>query len=245
MRLEKIKDGSVRLSQLSPWDLRTFRSLPALADFSDHPGAERRLLPPPAVEQDFTPEMGMDWVEHVVPELRDSFAHNLGTVMADLENVEPDLNGGTPHPAAAPEGGPMDGEDLGGGSHGKAIADSSPPGSESSPEDASGGSPQSFSARTPFPKSNSSPEAASDKPLDPVPPPQETFTVNIPADHTEHWFRAMNQARIVLSAKHGIDSEHQPDLASLLTSGTLEHWFQYELFVSLQGWLVEVVMDPG
>jgi hypothetical protein len=41
-----------------------------------------------------------------------------------------------------------------------------------------------------------------------------------------------------------MDSEHPPDLAALLEAGQLEHWFQYELFVSLQGWLVEVVMDP-
>ncbi len=54
----------------------------------------------------------------------------------------------------------------------------------------------------------------------------------------------MNQARIVLSAQYGIDSEHVPDLAKLLESGQLEKWFQYELFVSLQGWLVEVAMNP-
>ena len=70
------------------------------------------------------------------------------------------------------------------------------------------------------------------------------FGLTIPADHVEQWYRALNQARIVLSATYGIDSENVPDLPKLLESGQLEKWFQYELFVSLQGWLVEVAMDP-
>jgi hypothetical protein len=54
----------------------------------------------------------------------------------------------------------------------------------------------------------------------------------------------MNQARIVLSIRYGIDSERVPELGRLLEAGQLEYWFQYELFVSLQGWLIEVVLNP-
>ena len=70
------------------------------------------------------------------------------------------------------------------------------------------------------------------------------FVLTIPADHAEAWFRAMNQARIVLSIRYGIDSERVPELGRLLEAGQLEYWFQYELFVSLQGWLVEAVLNP-
>ena len=31
MHLQKLPDGSIRLSRLNPWDVQTFRSLPALA----------------------------------------------------------------------------------------------------------------------------------------------------------------------------------------------------------------------
>ncbi len=75
-------------------------------------------------------------------------------------------------------------------------------------------------------------------------PSMPHFVLTIPADHAEAWFRAMNQARIVLSIRYGIDSERVPELGRLLEAGQLEYWFQYELFVSLQGWLVEAVLNP-
>ena len=77
MHLQKLPDGSIRLSRLNHWDVQTFRSLPALADYSAAPEAEKRLLPTPAIESDLTPEMAMDWVEYVVPELREAFAEKL------------------------------------------------------------------------------------------------------------------------------------------------------------------------
>jgi hypothetical protein len=188
MQLHKLHDGSVHLSRLNSWDVQTFRSLPALADYSADPMAEKRLLPAPAIDQDLSPEMAMDWVEYVMPELRESFAHNLETVLADLQNLAVE-----PEPPASEEESQEDRESP-------ALRDAEP------------GLPH--------------------------------FGLTIPADHVEHWYRAMNQARIVLSARYGIDSEHVPDLAKLLETGQLEKWFQYELFVSLQGWLVEVAMNP-
>ncbi|RYD35649.1 MAG: hypothetical protein EOP86_07915 [Verrucomicrobiaceae bacterium] len=234
MRLQKLSDGAIRLSQLNPWEVQTFRSLPILADFSDHEAAERRMLPTPAVESDLTPDMGMDWVEYVMPELRDSFARNLSTVMEDLENLKThfpgDLEAGEDgHPA------PVHDDDDDGGDSWNWDDDE---GKDESQSPSSGNG-------TGKKESGPPPQAAGTARSQSGPSQELNYSVDIPSDHAELWFRAMNQARLVLSAKHGIDSEHIPDLATLLTSGKLEYWFQYELFVSLQGWLVDAVLDDN
>ncbi|MES2465936.1 MAG: hypothetical protein V4675_01430 [Verrucomicrobiota bacterium] len=215
MHLQKLPDGSIRLSRLNPWDVQTFRSLPALADYTAAPEAERRLLPTPAIESDLTPEMAMDWVEYVVPELRESFAESFTTVLADLETLSPD-----PGPAAYEAG---DGED-----------------SDEDEEEGNPGSSGQASGAQETPQPNASQQAVEEVPE----PSMPHFVLTIPADHAEAWFRAMNQARIVLSIRYGIDSERVPELGRLLEAGQLEYWFQYELFVSLQGWLVEAVLNP-
>ncbi|MES2706830.1 MAG: hypothetical protein V4726_09535 [Verrucomicrobiota bacterium] len=249
MRLQKLSDGTIRLSQLNPWEVRTFRSLPALADFSGHEAAERRLLPSPAVEADLTPEMGMDWVEYVIPELRDSFAHNLGTVMADLENLKTHQPGGdgpgkdTGKKADAAGNGGADsqnGSQRPGNGEDDRLADQ--PHDDPGADDCLDEDGDDDDDDDDFDESENAGESTAGSAAG---PPMELYTVDIPSAHAEQWFRAMNQARLVLSARHGIDSEHLPDLASLLASGRLEHWFQYELFVSLQGWLVDAVLDAG
>lgn len=204
MHLQKLPDGSIRLSRLNSWDVQTFRSLPALADYSNAPEAEKRLLPTPAIESDLTPEMAMDWVEYVVPELREAFAENFAIVVADLETLSID-------PGSAIE----DSADE---------ADTDEDGDKVDTDDGPG-----------------LPVAAAPEAPEPALP---HFVLTIPADHAEAWFRAMNQARIVLSIRYGIDSERVPELGRLLEAGQLEYWFQYELFVSLQGWLVEAVINP-
>ncbi len=219
MHLLKRPDGSIRLSRLNPWEVQTFRSLPDLADFSAAPAAEKRLLPSPAVEADLSPEIAMDWVEYVVPELRESFAHNLETVMADLDRLVPEPEPGDLPPAEE---------------SGDAIV------AETGSEDPDAAEAASRKERA----GDRPPDSPETKDGGPAAGNLLFFTLTIPPDHVEHWFLAMNQARLVLSARYGIDSEHVPDLAQLLENGQLEHWFQYELFVSLQGWLVEAVLDP-
>ena len=220
MHLRKHPDGSIRLTRLNPWDVQTFRSLPSLADFSQDPKAEKRLLPTPAIDADLSPEMAMDWVEYVVPELRESFAENLSIVMADLATLTEDPEG-TVEASEAEDENDVD----------------EPEEAEAKTNDAENGLPadprsDSVSSEEPGPRQ------------DPVVPAVPHFRLTIPADHAEAWFRSMNQARIVLSTRYGIDSEHVPELSKLLEAGQIEYWFQYELFVSLQGWLVEAVLDP-
>jgi hypothetical protein len=162
--------------------------------------------------------MAMDWVEYVLPELRESFAENLSVVMADLATLT----------AEDP-----DGEED---SNGDDDEDDGEEGDEEEVDEIEAGDDRA----EPGPVASGPQEqaAASAEPVVPH------FALTIPSDHAEAWFRAMNQARIVLSARYGIDSEHVPELAKLLEAGQIEYWFQYELFVSLQGWLVEVVLDP-
>ncbi len=213
MHLQKLPDGSIRLSRLNPWDVQTFRSLPALADYTAAPETEKRLLPTPAIESELTPDMAMDWVEYVVPELRESFAENFTTVLADLETLSIDL--GT---EADDSDGDVD-----------EIEED---------EDRERGPSAQERAAGEAPRQDASPQAGIGATSMPH------FVLTIPADHAEAWFRAMNQARIVLSIRYGIDSERVPELGRLLEAGQLEYWFQYELFVSLQGWLVEAVLNP-
>ena len=218
MHLRKHPDGSIRLTRLNPWDVQTFLSLPALADFSQDPNAEKRLLPTPAIDSDLSPGMAMDWVEYVVPELRESFAENLTIVMADLTTLTEEPDNGSEDSDDHQEDEPEDDEGEAGNGLDEGFAD----------DDAV----DSHSGEDTTPRQDS------------IMPPVPHYSLTIPSDHAEAWYRAMNQARIVLSTRYGIDSEHVPELARLLEAGQIEFWFQYELFVSLQGWLVEAVLDP-
>ncbi len=231
MHLKKLPDGSIRLTRLNPWDVQTFRSLPALADYSQNPTAEKRLLPTPAIDADMSPELAMDWVEYVVPELRESFAENLAVVLADLATLTEDTEGdeGAETDFAEDEAEDEEDADETTGEDESSEDHAENHGSDDQPND---------------PIAETLTDEAAPLPDAPVAPPVPHYALTIPAGHAEAWFRAMNQARIVLSTRYGIDSEHVPELAKLLEAGHIEYWFQYELFVSLQGWLVEAVLDP-
>lgn len=237
MHLRKLPDGSVRFSHIDPWELRTFRALPELADFSTDARAEQRLLPTPAVDEDLSPDLAMDWVEYVVPELREGFSKNLDTVMADLDRL---ILEAFPPPA---DNGSSDEETFEDTDDGDDDDEHEVHEENMEDQDARTGLPGEPDSEAPLSESSSSSGSGSledDLPSEPA----EYYTLTVPPDHVEHWFRALNQARLVLSCRFNIDSEHVPDLPALLESGELEHWFQYELFARLQGWFVEAVLDP-
>lgn len=339
MYLQLLPDRSIRLSRLDAWEVRTFRSLPDLADFNGHAAAEKRMLPSPAIESDMTPEMAMDWVEYVVPELREKFTESLRTVMSDLESLHGELEkedefpeGGDededddedaeeeaeeeidgddadkPSGEDADQDEPNDGDDNddddaddaddlcpeeeGDDTHLDAEAEENANNQEEGQEDGlgdgeddkdtasgfSGDNPSNDTqtgAEYPFGpasadsgvrgKSAAASSSLAGGPDDGAEPseafegsegsaapestgaataPKMVYSLTIPQDHVEHWFLAMNQARLVLSAKYRIDSEQLPDLGRLLETGAIEFWFQYELFCRLQGWLVAAVLDP-
>jgi hypothetical protein len=243
MHLCKLPDGSVRFSHIDPWELRTFRALPQLADFSTDARAEQRLLPTPAVDEDLSPDMAMDWVEFVVPELREAFARNLDTVMADLDRLTLE-----PHAPLAEdeEGEAEEFEDTDDEEDDDPEADEAEDLEEKdAPEDEdSEGLCEETENAAPASESHPGEGASPSEPDVFHQAPAEYYSVTVAPENVEPWFRALNQARLVLSCRFGIDSENLADLPKLLASGELEYWFQYELFTRLQGWFVEVVLDP-
>ena len=86
-----------------------------------------------------------------------------------------------------------------------------------------------------------------DQPDLPPPSPIHTgkFQLTIPAGNVDHWYRAMNQARLVMSERYGIDSEGDSDvlLERMIAADTVDRLFEYELFTSFQQWLVVYVMS--
>ena len=73
-------------------------------------------------------------------------------------------------------------------------------------------------------------------------PPQELWRLTIPADHIEDWYRAMNQARLVLSEKHHAHRTDSAHIARMFISGKMEALIHYELLTGLCGWWVDVLM---
>ncbi len=102
------------------------------------------------------------------------------------------------------------------------------------------------------------------EPPAPQPPPEERptglYSIMIAAGHVEHWYRAMNQARLVMEARYGVasetdDEEEQAFDSMLMTEAEsaaeidrlakrMERMVQYRFFTSLQGFLISAIMDP-
>lgn len=67
-------------------------------------------------------------------------------------------------------------------------------------------------------------------------------TFVIPAAHVEDWFRAMNQARLMLAAKYQVHRTDPEHLAQLFAGGKAEVFVYYDLLSALCGWWVEALM---
>jgi hypothetical protein len=78
-----------------------------------------------------------------------------------------------------------------------------------------------------------------------ISPPQTVrWGFKIPADHVEDWFRAMNQARLMLSAKHEAHRTDNAHIASMFINGKMETLIQYELLTGLCSWWVDALLRP-
>jgi hypothetical protein len=69
------------------------------------------------------------------------------------------------------------------------------------------------------------------------------WVINVPADHVEDWFRAMNQARLVLSSTYEAHRQDQDYVAGMIARGDLEVLVQYEMLTALCGWWVDVLLN--
>ena len=224
MTLERLPDGSVRLAQMDEWHLQTLHSIPALADPGDDDAALRRLYPAPFAAGDATEEQQEDWAEIVQPELEVLFKGSLARVAADLRNARME-------PPVFPDA--DDDEENGD----DAAAAEGPPETEKAGSARPPREAQRQRPRPPRPAGIRRPVIQS------APEPPQTWQLTVPASHVDDWYRAMNQARLMLSERHEAHRTDNTHIARMFVSGKMEMLVQYELLTALCGWWVDALMS--
>ena len=68
------------------------------------------------------------------------------------------------------------------------------------------------------------------------------WELTVPADHVEDWYRAMNQARLVLSSGKDAHRTDHDYVTRMLLSGELDVLVRYEMLTAMCGWWVEVLL---
>lgn len=84
------KSGTWSLSEVDKLHLELLRQAAEDANTTEFPQGRERLLPPPLQEMDAIqePEFLEDWKEFVADEIETQFTSDVGTLLADLEDVE-------------------------------------------------------------------------------------------------------------------------------------------------------------
>lgn len=85
-------------------------------------------------------------------------------------------------------------------------------------------------------------ESAAKDGKEPAEDPQPEWTINVPAAHVEDWFRAMNQARLVLSSSREAHRQDQEYVTTMLLKGEVDLLIQYEMLTALCGWWVDIML---
>ena len=74
---------------------------------------------------------------------------------------------------------------------------------------------------------------------------EEVYTITIAGENAERWFRALNQARLVMHTKHDFpdedslgEEEHMTAITALLQSGEFAPYLRSRLYAQLQEWIV-------
>ncbi len=68
---------------------------------------------------------------------------------------------------------------------------------------------------------------------------EKRFRIRVPGDHAEAWLSILNQARLVMHAKHDLpETDDIDDIATLAESGKLEPFLLSRFYASIQEWLV-------
>ena len=207
MTLQRLPNGSVRISRVDEWHLQALRRIPLLADPGDDEKALRRVFPAPFVAGDASAEQQEDWVEFVQPEMQALFEESLSRVASDLKNAT----------LSEPEEQDEDEEDEPEEADGD--LDGLAPNAGEEPADAG--------------------EDAPSKEEDPGP----MWEVTIPAGHVEDWYRAMNQARLVLSAAKEAHRRDNDYIKRIVASGEVEMIIHYEILTGMCGWWCDVMLD--
>lgn len=220
MRLQRRPDGSVLLSQIDKWHLGALRKIPALADPGSSEKARKRLFPDPyANAGDASAEQQEDWDQFVRPDLEALFSGSLERVAADLKTARPE------QPATSPSA--------------KKKPSARTPEKHSTPK----GVPLIRPPQSPVIRPPQPPVKPALRPPLKESPRPPSWSLTIPADHVEDWFRAMNQARLVLSSTHEAHRTDNDYIARMFMSGRMQTVLQYELLTSLCGWWIEALLS--
>jgi hypothetical protein len=92
MTLQRLKDGSVRITQIDEWHLEMLRNIPSLASTGENEKARQRLFPRPFAESEVTEENFRDWEEFVRPGIEQLFSDSLQRVSQDIEGAARDVS---------------------------------------------------------------------------------------------------------------------------------------------------------
>ena len=219
MTLQRLPNGSVRISRLDEWHLQALRRIPFMADPGDDEKALRRVFPAPFAAGDASEQQQEDWVEFVQPEMQSLFEGSIAKVASDLKS--------------ATLSDPEEFEEEEDDDDSEADDDDN--------DDAESGESVGLE-RDAAAGEEAAPESGSEKPKEPEP----LWELTVPAKHVEDWYRAMNQARLVLSSAKGAHRRDNEYIQRMLASGQIEMLIYYELLTSLCGWWVDVLYrSPG
>ncbi len=261
MTLERLPDGSVRVAHLDEWNLRMLQRIPALASAGDDEEAQRRLFPAPIFPGDAKEEALEDWKEFVKPGIEELFNDSLHRVTEDLNRaaLEP-----SPPPVVEADAAPAAKARKTAKKNTRATtakkAAKSPAAkkttrsgtakkaAKSKVAKKTGGTPASRTRKPSTAKEQPEPETPRPKRRKPgpgiSPPATPRWHFDIPAEHVEDWYRAMNQVRLMLSEKYEAHRTDDAHIAGMFISGNMESLIQYELFTSLCSWWVTSVLRP-
>ena len=227
MLLQLLPNGDISLVNIHPLEANALLAIPMNADATATPEAEARLFPSPVDESSYAAHDPLevaatqeDWEEFVVPELRELFDGGLARVMENLKKLTP-----APYEEFDGEDDEAD-EDDGDQDETEFLNDLL-----DQTEDT-----EAKSKLKPDPDQAAKAEVADSKPKAELMP---NYKLTIPRALAEDWYRAMNQARLVMVEKNlWIDDRgevHGPFLSQV----------HYEIYTNFQGWLIEMVLSEN
>jgi len=216
MTLQRLPNGSVRIARLDEWHLDALRTIPQLANPGDDEKALRRVFPAPFAAGEATAEQQEDWVEYVQPDLQTLFEDSLERVAADLKTAHP----------SEPEDRNVDEEE-------DEV--------EVEVED-EGGDEDVVEDEIEDEDEDEDEEEEEDEDEKDIAIKAPEWELTVPGAHVEDWYRAMNQARLVLSSAKDAHRTDHDYVTRMLLSGELDVLVRYEMLTAMCGWWVEVIL---
>ena len=72
------------------------------------------------------------------------------------------------------------------------------------------------------------------------------FSFVIPFNHADHWFGALNQARLVMQERYRFpENETEETMTRFLTEETIKPYLIDQFYTQMQAMLLDLMLDPG